>query len=272
LRLHIYKIRLREGHTYRCSAILEGISGRQDLTRIAPGGTLVSALQQEGPSLLELERSFRIRFLEPWTIHEPENFFKAGAGLWFKSSADQDKTRFFEITHILLNRSAERAGLKVGDRLRTIDGASADKLSFAEAVGRSYGPPGSLLQVEVLREGGQAEKIRLKRGVLYRKSLGLRYRWEGDWAVVAKVFSDSPASQAGLKEGDKLLQIGGRSLREMQEGQLRQLFAGDLSGDNALTYERPGTKPKSVELKQDWVPFPIPLRPESQASAETQTP
>ena len=105
----------------------------------------------------------RVRLLEPLVVDEPPSFWRAGAGLWVKTVEDSGK-RMFEITHVIAGRSADAAGLKVGERLDSIGGRSTEKMDFAEAIDRLYGPAGSDVDVAVVRSG-KSSPVKLKRGV-----------------------------------------------------------------------------------------------------------
>ena len=48
---------------------------------------------------------------------------------------------------------AELGGLRVGDRIMSIDGASVTSMSYREVVERLRGPSGSRVDIEVVREG-----------------------------------------------------------------------------------------------------------------------
>lgn len=255
LRLQAFKIRLAGGRTYPCSAVVEAVSGSQDLLRVSPGGSVVGAAEEGEALLADETRNFHIRFLEPWTLHEPDAFFPAGPGLWLKSSGTPERRRF-EITHVIAERSAAAAGLRVGDQVSAIDGRSSERLSFSEATRALYGRAGSSVELTIEDKGGR-RRVRLVRGVLQRKGLGLSWRWEEEGPVVTRVFAGSPAERAGLREGARLLRLGSRTARSLGEPGLRAAFRGDLTGQDALTFQVPGKEPRTAELRRDWVAYPL---------------
>ena len=104
----------------------------------------------------------RVHLLLPLVIDEPPSYWRAGPGLWIKTVEDSGR-RLFELTHSISGRSAEAAGLKVGDRLDAIGGRSTEKMDFAEAIDRLYGAPGTDVEVSVVRTG-KSETLKLKRG------------------------------------------------------------------------------------------------------------
>lgn len=171
VRLHVHKIQLAGGRTYACSALIDEVSGDRSRLRASPGGTIAAALEPQDRLIADSSRRFRMRFLKPFTITEPASFYRAGPGLWFKS-VGREKKKAFAITHIIPGRSAEQAGLKIGDRIFRIDGSWAIRLDFGSALGKLYGPPGSELKLRVVRKGGaELEGVTLRRGVRYEQGL-----------------------------------------------------------------------------------------------------
>lgn len=168
VRLAFYALDLAGGGTYTTLGYATAVSGDQRMARVGPGGTLVAAAplpdaKRRGPApVLDVDARLRVRLLEPLVIDEPPSFWRAGPGMWVKT-VETGGRRLFEITHAISGRSAESAGLKVGDRLDAIGGRSAEKLDFAEAIDRLYGKPGS--DVEVSVAGGKSRVLKLKRGL-----------------------------------------------------------------------------------------------------------
>ncbi len=168
VRLAFYALDLAGGGTYTTLGYATAVSGDQRMARVGPGGTLVAAAplpdaKRRGPEpVLDVDARLRVRLLEPLVIDEPPSFWRAGPGLWVKTVEDGGR-RLFEVTHAISGRSAESAGLKVGDRLDAIGGRSTDKLDFAEAIDRLYGKPGSDVEVSVGR--GKSGVRKLKRGM-----------------------------------------------------------------------------------------------------------
>lgn len=168
VRLAFYALDLAGGGTYTTLGYATAVSGDQRMARVGPGGTLVAAAplpdaKRRGPDpVLDVDARLRVRLLEPLVIDEPPSFWRAGPGIWVKT-AETDGRRFYEITHSISGRSAESAGLKVGDRLDAIGGRSTEKMDFAEAIDRLYGKPGSDVEVSVVR--GKSQTLKLKRGL-----------------------------------------------------------------------------------------------------------
>ena len=258
LRLHIYKLALAGGHTYPCSASIADISGEQTLLRVSGGGSLVAAPSATDIYVAEPARNFQIRFLQPLTIHESRDFFRAGPGLWFKTANAVGKGKTFEITRVFDKRAAQYAGLRVGDRIIAIEGRSVERYSFPEALDRLYGKPGSLVDVRVLRSGAlKGETFSLKRGMLFQTGLGLTVRKDSDSVVVKKVLPESPAAKAEILEGDVLLGLGTLEAASLSDEELRAKLRQDMTGPNAPTFQRPDQPPRKIPLVRASFSAPI---------------
>lgn len=59
-----------------------------------------------------------------------------------------------------------------------------------------------------------------------RLGIGLFYEIRGHQAFVSRVVAASAAGRAGLKPGDQILQVDGRSVDKMQTGELESIFNG----------------------------------------------
>ena len=168
VRLAFYAIDLNGGGTYTTLGSPTAVSGDQRMARVTAGGTLVAAAplpdaKRRAPEpVLDADARLRVRLLEPLVIDEPPSYWRSGPGLWVKTVEDSGR-RLFEITHAIAGRSADAAGLKVGERLDAIGGRSTEKMDFAEAIDRLYGAPGSDVEVSVVR--GKSVPLLLKRGV-----------------------------------------------------------------------------------------------------------
>ncbi len=168
VRLAFYALDLAGGGTYAVLGMASAVSGDQSMARVGTGGTLVSAAplpdaKRRAPEpVLDADARLRVRLMEPLVVDEPPSYWRTGPGLWVKTVEDGGH-RLFEITHAIAGRSADNAGLKVGERLDAIGGRSTDKMDFAEAIDRLYGAPGSDVEVSVAR--GRSETLKLKRGL-----------------------------------------------------------------------------------------------------------
>jgi len=178
VRLAFYALDLNGGGTYTTLGVATAVSGDQRMARVGTGGTLIAAAplpdaKRRAPEpVLDADARLRVRLLDPLVVDEPPAFWRSGPGLWLKTVEDGGR-RLFEITHAIVGRSADNAGLKVGDRLDAIGGRSTEKMDFAEAIDRLYGAPGTDAEVSVIR--GKSQTLKLKRGLRWAagKSLPL---------------------------------------------------------------------------------------------------
>lgn len=145
-----------------------------------------------------------------------------------------EKNKGALIAQIQKDSAAEKAGLQEGDIVILFDGKGIDNaadLSRAVASAR----PDTEHNVKVLREGKEAEvKVKLdaaadtsvakgKAAEEARGRLGVTVRGlndeekkkYGDGLVVVE--SHGPASEAGIKEGDVLLSVGGKKIRSLEQ-------------------------------------------------------
>jgi S1-C subfamily serine protease len=155
--------------------------------------------------------------------------------------------RYFATTHLRANVSVQRGeggapllnlkGEVVGILISSLDGGSA---SFA-------------LPIEA------AEKLRrdyLKYGRSRPGYLGVRLEIagtpvHGSTAVVQEIFPDAPAQKAGLREGDLILEVGGRAVTSPEDMMDATFF---------LTAE----EPVSIRLARDGEPLTVQVEPGDQ--------
>lgn len=79
---------------------------------------------------------------------------------------------------------AEKAGLRTGDQVLSIDGTETFGMSVEEAVTHIRGPKGSVVTLLVAREGlPEAMELKITRDKIVVKSV--KVEWEGDVAVIA---------------------------------------------------------------------------------------
>lgn len=145
-----------------------------------------------------------------------------------------EKNKGALIAQIQKDSAAEKAGLQEGDIVLLFDGKAIDNaadLSRAVASAR----PDTEHKVKVLREGKEVEvKVKLEaaadtsvakgqaaeeaRGRLGVTVRGLNEEEKkkfGDGLVVVE--SHGPAAEAGIKEGDVLLSVGGKKIRSFEQ-------------------------------------------------------
>ena len=172
VRLAFYKIHLKGGHAYPISGLATAVSGDQKLAKVSSGGTLVVAnlvitdpkFKKKGPAdLLSPDMRLRVELSETLTITEPPSFYQAGPGLWMKSK-ETAEGRVFEVSHVIAGRQAEKAGVKVGQVVTSVNGKSVGHLEFEDALANLYGAPGSTVKL-TLAASPKPQTVELKRGV-----------------------------------------------------------------------------------------------------------
>ncbi len=87
--------------------------------------------------------------------------------------------------------------------------------------------------------------------------IGSLIRKSGDYAIISEVYKGFPADKAGLKAGDKLLEIDGVSIKGLSLNKVSERLKGAPNTDVVLTIERPGVdKPMKVKLVRKKVSIP----------------
>lgn len=190
------------------------------------------------------------------------------------------------IVEILPDSPAEQAGLQPGDLIVAVDrqavGPEADLASLIAMYG-----PGDRVTLEVQRPGGQDEEVRVKLGENPDKEgaayLGVRYSSSspssqapvpeimpfgqhrefdpgqmpfllphggaGQGVIVTEVIEDSPAADAGLKQGDIITAIDGQPLDSPQA--LTDAVAEREPGDRVTlsVYAPDGGAERQIEVR-----------------------
>lgn len=89
------------------------------------------------------------------------------------------------------------------------------------------------------------------------QGIGAQVRQIGEYVTILQTYQDSPASKAGLKAGDRLMEVDGQDARNRSTDDLNQLMQGVPGTRIKLKVERPGTaKPFVLELTRAEVNIP----------------
>jgi len=87
--------------------------------------------------------------------------------------------------------------------------------------------------------------------------IGSLIRMSGDYALISEVYKGFPADEAGLKAGDKILEVDGTSIKGYPLEKVSGKLKGVPNTEVVLTIERPGTeKPMKVTLVRKKVSIP----------------
>jgi hypothetical protein len=155
--------------------------------------------------------------------------------LGLRWDAERGQRGEFVVTAVVTGSPAAKAGLRAGDRIEALNGAApADTLAFRRAVLAA----GSDVTLTV-RRGAQSAQVPVH---LAGTPIRVGITWRLDDAepgavILRQVVAGSPADEAGLKAGDRILQVNGESFAD--EAGFRAAFraAGETPG---LLVEREG--------------------------------
>lgn len=259
LRLHAYKLQLAGGRAYPLSAVPTAAAGSGEFVRVTAAGSIVTTPAESDKNLLGPAWSLQLRLLEPLALAEPESYYRAGPGLWVKEVSESAGAKAFEVTLVASGRSAERAGLKPGDRVHSVAGDSAARLSFAQALDRLYGPQGSDVAVRVTRRGeSRSETMNLRRGAAWRQGYGLRLRRDGESVIAQDPAPESPAAKSGVKNGMRLVRVGDADAAGLDRTALKALLEGEGDAPVEFVFSADG-KEKPHRLSREWYPSPVKL-------------
>ena len=99
------------------------------------------------------------------------------------------------------------------------------------------------------------ELARLRQSGKYQ-GIGADIEYIDGLPTIMVLFKDQPADKAGLKTGDRLLQIDGRETAGYNREQLEEIMRGFPGTTMKLTVERPGAGQKNLELLRGDVSIP----------------
>jgi len=132
--------------------------------------------------------------------------------------------------------AAWTAGLRAGDTVVAVDGKTVATWSqMVNAYERE--PKGNPTELTIAR-GTERVPVRLDPALKERVMSSLR--WPPDPPVVGTVVTGMPAYKAGLKEGDRIVEVNGRPIQNWEE--LPPALRGETDRDVNLTVERRGQR------------------------------
>ena len=151
-----------------------------------------------------------MRSLDEWSAYMPPEAARewedegaghyGGIGITFFPDASR-----LVVRGVIPNGPAQRAGLKTGDEILTIDGAEIDDSDFANGFLRLRGEPGTKVTIGVKR-GEEEMELTLTREVINMPVVRNRFILEGDIGFIQLLeFADSsvPALEDALKYFEK---------------------------------------------------------------------
>ncbi|MGP1308963.1 MAG: trypsin-like peptidase domain-containing protein [Phycisphaerales bacterium] len=155
-------------------------------------------------------------------------------------------TRGAIVGEVVPESPADEAGLERGDIITAINGRPVDDFSGVR-LAIATTKPGETLALDVIRRGGaraQLTAVAIDR-VFTIEGLGFAFTYSGErrGARVAQVFPDSPADNAGFREGDIIAAIENRPIATPED------LADWLS--RALRSVYPGTPVRVAMITED---------------------
>jgi S1-C subfamily serine protease len=155
------------------------------------------------------------------------------SGVEFETRDETDWT-VPKVTDIVRDSPAEKAGLKVGDRFAKFDGRPVcSAIQLFQAI-HIY-PQNQEVGVSVQRAGKEVA-LTLKLPAPKRVELGIKLSPPGktdEYVRIAELAKDSPARQAGLKQGDEIVKIDRIELKMAVQSQFQLLRLWLRQGVNA---------------------------------------
>lgn len=86
--------------------------------------------------------------------------------------------------------------------------------------------------------------------------IGALIRKVDEYVIISEPYEGNPAQVAGLKAGDKILSIDGRSMKDKPTDEVSQALKGTKGTSIEVEYERPSVGVGKVEVKRDEIKLP----------------
>jgi carboxyl-terminal processing protease len=86
--------------------------------------------------------------------------------------------------------------------------------------------------------------------------IGALIRKVDEYVIISEPYEGNPAQVAGLKAGDKILSIDGRSMKDKPTDEVSQALKGTKGTSIEVEYERPFVGVGKVEVKRDEIKLP----------------
>ncbi len=142
-------------------------------------------------------------------------------------AAEGDTKEGVLIEEVVPGEAADKAGLKKGDRILQLAGKPIKNFQGL-VVEMSGQKTGTTIEITYVREGKtQMAKVELP----FVPRLGIRpsYSDDKDGVLLDGVSDGMPAAAAGLKTGDRLIEMGGKAVKNLEA--YMQLLPGAIKGD-----------------------------------------
>ncbi|PWH85580.1 S41 family peptidase [Brumimicrobium oceani] len=86
--------------------------------------------------------------------------------------------------------------------------------------------------------------------------IGALIRKSGEYVFIAEPYENMPAQKAGLKAGDKILSIDGRSMKDVPSDVVSDALKGAKGSSFMLEYERPNKGISTIKVERDEIKVP----------------
>ncbi|RYM33927.1 S41 family peptidase [Brumimicrobium glaciale] len=86
--------------------------------------------------------------------------------------------------------------------------------------------------------------------------IGALIRKSGEYVFIAEPYENMPAQKAGLKAGDKIISIDGRTMKSVASDVVSDALKGSKGSSFMLEYERPNQGVKKIKVDRDEIKVP----------------
>ncbi|MBW6460432.1 MAG: S41 family peptidase [Bacteroidales bacterium] len=86
--------------------------------------------------------------------------------------------------------------------------------------------------------------------------IGALIHKQGDYVVITEPYEGFPAQKSGLKAGDKILEINGKSMKDRRSDEVSEILKGQPGVELTLLIERAGQKPMQVKVVREEIKIP----------------
>ncbi len=176
---------------------------------------------------------------------------------------------------------AAQAGISVGDALQTVDGRPVGPMTLAQISARLRGPAGTEVSAAFSRGDAAPVEYRLVRADPGRAApapaeglpgmVGLRLGMSGPDVAVVEVIPASPAAEAGIAPGDRLLAVDGDPVAAETLARIVSRLRGPAGAAVMAEFERAGRR-SSYRLVRRVLPQAAAAPPPSEPSHEAAAP
>lgn len=167
-----------------------------------------------------------------------------GVGVMFHFDTKLEKG--FEITEVKKDSPAKTANLTSGTTIVEIDGLRLQNADLIEALKRLLGT-NSEVNLTVL-EGEKERAVVIKRGKGEKLGIGFGLGKTSMTVTAEKVFKNSPAEKAGLREGERITKVNNVEVVGIDADLFTRYTSGNLGDELGLTVVRDNAE---VNLKMN---------------------